>query len=183
MSSCLAQAKIVHQQLSPEEALGNKICMSYRRKQTVEKVELSIVEHMKLIGLESTEPKNIVNFINEKNDLLTCDDSNRENGRRHVFKEAMVESNMVHIIFYNFLFKLSKKAKVKVNMNPVEKIGDHFETPLDFLLLEQAKFEKKSPKWEDLEGLKYRIVKVFDAKKFSELDKAIQQKYINADAK
>jgi hypothetical protein len=61
-AECLAQDEILGipelsviakmaegQRLSPEEALGNKICMSYRRKNTVEKVELSIVEHMKVV--------------------------------------------------------------------------------------------------------------------------------------
>jgi hypothetical protein len=83
-------------------------------------------------------------------------------------------------MIYNYLFKVSKDAGIKMNFNSVEYVEETFETPLDYL---DNVIAGKTPIIIDpvlkkyLERLRGRLVKRFDAKNFKSLPPMIRSQY------
>ncbi len=169
----------------PEEFLGSKICNSFVMANDVtKKIEVLVNERYIEVASEASTSRKIVEYLNNNKDKLTClNVSPGKSGRHNIIKRAISEEDMIQLVIYDYFFKLSKEAGLKIDFNAVEKIDGEFETPLDYLLKEIARYEVGSSKYKELNKLKIIMVRGYGAKQFKDLPDAVKKKYIDIDIK
>jgi hypothetical protein len=165
-----------HTKLTPEQNLGNQICMKYS-KSTNLPVDITevISKHIKKYRLGSGNDKSIVNFMNSNKNLLDCPDLDNDGVRRNIIKMA-VHRDKVRPMIYKFLFKISKTSGVKVDFNAVDYVDGKFETPLDYIDDQIANANSKTY-LKKLKQLRNIMANTFGAKNFNSLSPAIRSMY------
>ena len=172
--------------LKPQEVLGGSICWRFLNSNDLTSdIEKVVKKHYNKQQATKKNPKkptakNLVDFLNTNNDFLTCMNNSSKEGEQHsIYKRAMSESGAIKHVLYKYFFKLSKEAGVKIDFNPVELVDGKFETPLDYLIKEKAECEFESVAYNQLKSLELRLVKLFDARTFEDLNPEVKNHYIS----